>query len=81
MDLPFFDSVLSLVFISIYGFNHASWLNLNTLCTSFNTNPWFNACFKALMCITYFSLSSILQTSFSTFPIFFLSGKNGKSLW
>ena len=33
------------------------------------------------MCITYFSLSSILVTSFSTFPNFLLSAKNGKSLW
>ena len=30
--------------------------------------------------MTYFSLSSIPQASFSTFSNFFLSGKNGKSL-
>ena len=32
------------------------------------------------MSITYFYLFSMLQISFSTFPIFFLTGKNGKSL-
>ena len=37
------------VFISMYGFNQDSWLNLITL---FNTNPSFKACFKFLMCIT-----------------------------
>ena len=34
---------LSFVFISMYGFNQASWLNLMTLCTFFNTNPWFSS--------------------------------------
>ena len=76
-----FASFLNLVFISIYSFNYASWLNWITLCTLFSINPWFSACFKALMWMTYFSLSSILQTSFSTFSNFFLSGKNGNSLW
>ena len=52
-----------------------------TLLTFCNTNPWFNACFKFLMCITYSCLLCKLATSFSTFPIFILSGKNGKSYW
>ena len=33
------------------------------------------------MCMTYFSLSSILQTSFSAFSNFFISGKSGNYLW
>ena len=48
--------------------------------TFFNTNPWFNAFFKSLMCITYLLLSCNLATSFSTFSILILSGKKGKSL-
>ena len=46
--------------------------NRFTLCTSFSINPWFSSCFKALMWMTYFSLSSILQTSFSSFSFFSL---------
>ena len=45
------------------------------------TNPWFSACFKFLMSIIYLVLSCNLATSFSTFSIFILSGKNGKSWW
>ena len=77
----FFASFLNLVFISIYDFNHAFCWDLITLCTVFNFAPLINACFKALMCMTYFSLSSILQPSFSTFSNFFLWGKIGGSLW
>ena len=44
-------------------------------------NPWFNACFKFFMWTTYSLLSCKLVTSFSTFSIFILFGKNGKSLW
>ena len=76
----FFVSFLNFVFISIYDFNHDFCSNLITLRTFLNFNPLFSACFKALMCMTYFSLSSILQTSFSTFSSFLLSGKNGSSL-
>ena len=36
---------LTFVFISMYGSNQAFCLNLVSLCTFFNTNPWFNACF------------------------------------
>ena len=44
-------------------------------------NPSFNACFKFPMSITYFLflLSYKLATMFSTFPVFILSSKNGKS--
>ena len=69
------------VFISIYGFSQLFWLNLVTLWTFFKTNPWFNAYFKFLLCLTYPVLSCKLPTSFSTFLIFILSGKKGKSLW
>ena len=77
----FWDFFLNSVFTPIYGFNHAFCLDWITLYTSFSVIPWFNACFKAPMWITYFPLSSILQISFSTFSTFFLSGRNGKSLW
>ena len=52
------------------------------LCTFFNFffNPWFNACFKFLMCITYSVLSYKLGKSYSTLSIFIFSGKKGKSL-
>ena len=72
---------LRFVFISIYYFNQAFYLNIITLCSLFKTNPWFNACFKFLMCTTYSVLSCKLVTSFWTFSIFILTGKNGKSLW
>ena len=52
-----------------------------TLWTFFKINPWFNACSKFLMWITYSFLSYQLAPSFSTFFIFFLSDKNGESLW
>ena len=65
----------------MYGFNHAFWLNWIILCALFSINPWFKAGFKAVMWITYFSFLSISKASFSTFPTFFLSGRNGKSLW
>ena len=77
----FFASVLSLLLISMYGFNHSSWLKLITLWTFFKIKPWFKASFKLFVLITYSLLSSKLVTNFSTFPSFFLSGKNGKSLW
>ena len=77
----FFASFLRLVFISIYGFSQAFWLNLMTLWTFFKTNPWFNAYFKFLMCITYSVLLCKFATGFSTFSIFILSDKNGQSLW
>ena len=53
------------VFISIYSFNQAFWLNLITLWTFFKTNPWFNVCFKFLMWITHSVLSWKIATSFS----------------
>ena len=71
----------SFLLLPHFYFNHASWLNLITLCTVFNFNPLFNACFNALTWMAYFSLSSILQTSSYTFSNFLLSGENGKSLW
>ena len=77
----FFASLLNFLFISICDFNHGFCWILIILCTFFNFNPWFNACFKAVMCITYFLFSSILQTNFSTFYNVLLCGKNGKSLW
>ena len=80
-SILFFAFFLRSVFISIYGFIQAFWLNLITLWNFFKNNPWFNACFKFLMCITYPVLSCKLATSFSTFSIYLLSGKNGKSLW
>ena len=46
-----------------------------TLSSIFNTNPWFNACFKFLMCITYSVLSCKLAISFSTFTVSILLGQ------
>ena len=77
----FFDFFLRSLFMSIYDFNRAFCLNLITPCKFFKNNPWCNACFKFLMCITYSVLSCKLATSFSNFSIFFLSGKKGKSFW
>ena len=71
---------LSLLFISIYDFSQVFWLNLITLWSFFQINPWFNACFKFLKCITYSVLSCKSVTSFSIFPSFILSYKMGKSL-
>ena len=75
-----FAFFLRSVFITIYGFNQAFKLNLMILCTFFNTYPWFNACFRFLICITYSVLSCKLARSFSNFLIFIVSGKKCKSL-
>ena len=75
-NLLIFEFFLSTVFISMYGFNQALWLNLVTLYTFFNTNPWFSASFKVLICITHSCLSFKLHTSFLSFPIFIISSKN-----
>ena len=69
------------VFISIYGFGQAFKLNLTPLWTFLKINSWFDAYFKFLMCITYSVLSCKLATSYLTFSIFILSGKNGKPIW
>ena len=61
--------------MSIYSFKPAFWLNLLILCTFFNTNPWFNVCFKFLMCITHSSSSFGFISSFSSFLIFIVWGK------
>ena len=66
-----FALFLRYVFISIYGFSQAFWLNLITLWT----NPWFNACFKFLMWIIFSVLLCKLPTNFSTFSIFILFAK------
>ena len=46
-----------------------------TIWIFFGSNPWFNACFKNIMEITYSFLSCKFPWSFSTFSIFILSGK------
>ena len=61
---------------SIYRYNQGSWLNLMALCTFFNINFWFNACFKFCLCITYsFYLSCNFARGFSTFSVLILSGE------
>ena len=78
--IRFFFFFLNFLFRSMYGFNQVSWLNLVVLCN-----------FKILiydfvLVVIFFILQHILffscklATSFTTFPIFILSGKNGKSL-
>ena len=77
----FFAFCLCLVFISIYGFSQAFWLDSIALWTFFKINLWFNACFKFLMWITNSVLLWKLVTSYSKCLTFVPSGKNGKSLW
>ena len=67
----------SSVFISLCDFNQSFWLKLITRCTSFRTNPWFNACFKFYMWITCFPLSCKLAASFSISSILFFQAKKG----
>ena len=59
----FFPFFLSSAFISMYGFNQDSWLNLMTLRSFSNTNSRFNVCFKYLMCIFFF----IMQAGYKLF--------------
>ena len=70
----FFFKIIFCFLSSIFVYEHALW-------TFLKSNLWFNAYLKFLMCITYSVLLCKLATSFSTFSIFILSGKNGKSLW
>ena len=51
------------------------------LCTFFEPNSSFNACFEFFMWITYSYLSCKSATSFSVFSIFIVSGKKSKLLW
>ena len=64
------------MFILIYGFSQAFWLNLTPLWTFFKNDPWFNDCFKFRISVTCSVLSFKLA-----FSVFSLSGINGKSLW
>ena len=64
----FFAFLLSLVFISVYGFSKAFWLNLITLWIFFKSAPWFVDCFKFLMWVIYLVLSCQLVTKLWTFP-------------
>ena len=74
----FFAFVLSLVFMPMYGFNHAFWLNISFFLVLTHD---VILVFKGLMWITYFSLSSMVQISFWTFSTSFLPARNSKSLW
>ena len=69
----FFAAFLKSVLILIYSFNQVFWLNLITLCTFLNTNPWFKACFKFLILIKYSVLSGKL--AFWHFQSLFTQGK------
>ena len=62
------------------GNNHKSFKSFKSFKSSYMNNI-VSKSFKALIWITYFSLSFISQISFSTLFIFLLSGRNGKSLW
>ena len=79
----FFKTILSIflssVFISMYGSSRAFWLNLMVLCHFSNTNQWYNACFKLLMCITYSLLSCKLATNSLNFLIYILLRKKSKT--
>ena len=67
----FFAFFLNSVFISIYGYSQAFWLNLMTLLTFVQSNLWFSACFRFLV----FIVSCKVTTTFSTFQFSFLQAK------
>ena len=71
----FFTFFLTSVFMSMYGFNQAFWLNLMTLCTFFKTNLWFNTCCKFLMWITYFFYHTSWLKDFWLSQFFFSQAK------
>ena len=71
----FLHCFLSSVFISMYSFDHTSWLNLMTLCTFSNTNLWFNACFTFLMCIKSSFYHVICLQVFQYFKFLFFQAK------
>ena len=77
----FFAFFLRFVFISIYYFNLAFCLNLIILCSFFKINPWFNACFKYLICIKYSLFSCKLAASYSNSLIFTLWHRKGEPWW
>ena len=72
----YFAFFLRSLFISVYDFNQAFCLNLLILCNFFRTDPWFNPCFKSLMCITYSVLSCKLATRFWFFQFSFFLAKS-----
>ena len=71
----FFASVLSLVFISIYGFNHASWLNWITLCTFFIRIHDSMLVLKLLCTLHVFLYLLYYKQVFLLFLIFFFQVK------
>ena len=73
----FFTFFLFPLFILMYGFGKAFWRNLMALCSFCDTILWFNTCFKFFMWITYSYSSGKFATSFATFSIPILSGKEG----
>ena len=75
----FFSNFLALLLM--YAFNRAFWLDIIRSFTFLNTNLWFSASNFITLCKTYYFFSYKLAESFSTFLIFILSSKNGKSLW
>ena len=77
---PFLHFLLSSVFIPMYDFNQAPWLNLMILCTFFQYQ--YNS-MHVLNFYVYniFFFSCKLPKSFSFFSIFIILGKNGKRLW
>ena len=73
----FFISFLNFVFKSIFDFSHI-FVKTQLLCVSFLISFYYLMLVLKLLCVfylKYFSLSSILQRSCSTFPNFFLFGK------
>ena len=69
----------NLLFISMYNFNHASWLNWITLCT-FLISVHDSMLVLELLYEKHIFLSYKLHTSLLHFLIIILSYKNGKSL-
>lgn len=64
----FLDFVLSLVFISTYGFSYASRLNSSTFCNFSSITQWFNDFFRVSVCITHNSTRTFLTlTNFQFF--------------
>ena len=63
----FWAFIFSLVFMSIYGFSHASWLNLLTPRTFFNSSPWFKAWFYSDRDIKSLYVTKLLQQILSEY--------------
>ena len=76
-----FQNHVLLYFWALYSYQYMILAKLcDSFCTLFSTNPFFDAYFKFIMCVTCSFVSCKFAISFSTFSNFILSGRKGK-LW